>query len=114
MGFGDPTSIRLIQDVIKATQECGAIRHGSECFNWGLPQEMEDDFLVVWDGFDDKPWRYKTQEQLLEFLLTRCNEGFSFPLHPGWDDVYNALENSPAAQQSQDAWFPKETKIREK
>merc|ERR1719330_1625563 len=120
-GFGDPTSIRLIEAVCGATKECGAIRHGAECFNWLLPQEMEEDFLVVWDRFDDKPWRYKSQGELISFLLERIEQGYSFPLHPvwvvrdpGWYQVYDALQKSPAAQGPLQAWFPPQSGIREK
>ena len=30
-GFGDPTSYRLIEEVVKATSISGAVRHGAEC-----------------------------------------------------------------------------------
>lgn len=37
-GFGDPTSYRLIEDVVNVTRVCGAVRHGAECFNFYFPQ----------------------------------------------------------------------------
>ena len=42
-------------------KECGAVRHGAECFNFYFPQELDPDFLIVWDGFaneppDNPPW----------------------------------------------------------
>ena len=33
-GFGESTSTRLIEDVVKCTASCGAVRHGAECFNF--------------------------------------------------------------------------------
>ena len=45
-GFGDPTSYRLIGDIVNATSHCGAVRHGAECFNFGFPQELDREFLV--------------------------------------------------------------------
>merc|ERR1740117_1428792 len=57
-GFGDATSTRLIQEVVEATSETGAIRHGAECFNFYFPQELDDEYLVIYEGFDDKPWEY--------------------------------------------------------
>jgi len=50
-GFGDPTSYRLIQDVIAETAPCGAVRHGAECCNLYFPQELDDEYLIVWQGF---------------------------------------------------------------
>ena len=52
-GFGDPTSYRLIEDVVDTLVVCGAVRHGAECFNFGFPQELDPDFLVIWDGYID-------------------------------------------------------------
>jgi hypothetical protein len=37
-GFGDPTSYHLIGSAVDATGECGAVRHGAECFNFYFPQ----------------------------------------------------------------------------
>ncbi|KAL3902610.1 MAG: hypothetical protein SGPRY_011994 [Prymnesium sp.] len=36
--LGDPTSHRLLDDVIKATSEIGAVRRNAECFNFFVPQ----------------------------------------------------------------------------
>ncbi|CAE7035109.1 PKAR [Symbiodinium sp. CCMP2592] len=112
-GFGDPTSYQLIADVVAETAPCGAVRHGAECSNFyfpqaGLPraaagralpaelqsafatrrsQELDDEFLVVWHGFNEmhgKPWDYKDESSLRAFLLERIAEGYSFPLNPVW------------------------------
>ena len=40
-GFGDPTSYRLVEEVVKATSISGAVRHGAECFNFYFPQEFD-------------------------------------------------------------------------
>jgi len=120
-GFGDATSIRLIEAAVLATQESGAIRHGAECFNFGFPQELDDEFLVIWENFDNKPWRYKDPAGLRTFLLDRIREGFSFPLNPvwpvrdaGWYEVYTALRDSPATKGPFDAWYPPESGITER
>jgi len=117
-GFGDATSYRLIQAVIKATIESGAVRHGAECFNFYFPQELDDDYLVVWEGFDGKPWEYMEEDDLREFLLDRIQEGYSFPLNPvwvvrdeGWYDVYKALWANTEARIPLDAWYPPESGI---
>ena len=34
---------------VHSTVACGAVRHGAECFNYYFPQEMDDEFLVIWD-----------------------------------------------------------------
>mmetsp|Transcript_11987 Transcript_11987/g.21220 ORF Transcript_11987/g.21220 Transcript_11987/m.21220 type:complete len:748 (+) Transcript_11987:163-2406(+) len=112
-GFGDPTSYRLIGDVVAETAPCGAIRHGAECCNLFFPQELDEEYLVVWHGFPDKPWDYKTEEGLRKFLLERCEEGYAFPLNPvwpvrdkGWYAVYEALKKKPSAKKCMDCWIP--------
>merc|ERR1719181_1468801 len=69
LGFGDPTSYGFIQDIVVATSAHGAVRHGAECFNFFFPQEFDKEYLVVWNEFPDKPWDYKSGEQLQSFLL---------------------------------------------
>lgn len=112
-GFGDPTSYRLIDDIISQTSACGAVRHGAECFNFYFPQELDDEYLVVWEGFPDKPWEYVTEPGLREFLLKRVSEGFTFPLNPvwairdpGWYEVWQALQTSDEGRRNFSAWFP--------
>jgi len=113
-GFGDPTSCRLIGDIVTCTSDCGAIRHGAECFNYYFPQELDDEYLVVWDGFqEEKPWAYKTETTMREFLLERLEDGFCFPMNPvwpvrdkGWWDVWEKnLEVTPASCVA--AWYSK-------
>lgn len=117
-GFGDPTSYRLIGDVIAETALCGAVRHGAECCNFACPQELDDQYLVVWHKFPSKPWDYKTEDELRKFLLARVEEGYSFPLNavwpvrdPGWYQVLQALEKSEAAKPCMLAWYPPEVGI---
>jgi len=112
-GFGDPTSYRLIGDVVTATLSCGAVRHGAECFNFYFPQELDASYLVVWEGFPDAPWDYKDEKMLRSFLLERCEEGFVFPLNPvwpvrdkGWYQVLQALKDNPETCSSLAAWDP--------
>lgn len=111
-GFGDPTSYRLTEEVIKATNVSGAVRHGAECFNLQAPQELDEEFLVIWDGFEGKPWQYILPDQLREFLLQRIRDGYSFPLNPvwplrdkGWYEIFAALKESNA-DQCFEAWYP--------
>merc|ERR1719491_1834657 len=68
-GYGDPTSYRLIGDVVAETLSCGAVRHGAECFNFYFPQELDPEYLVVWGGFPDKPWDYMDEKALRTFLM---------------------------------------------
>lgn len=117
-GFGDPTSNRIIRKIIDFTAPCGAVRHGAECFNFYFPQEADDEFLVIWDGFPEKPWEYLSESSLLDFLLDRVREGFSFPLNPVWAvrdpewyKVLQALRTSEKAAPNLDAWFPPESGI---
>jgi len=120
-GFGDPTSYRLIGDIVSETSPCGAVRHGAECFNFYFPQELDDEFLVIWHGFPEKPWDYKSEKQLREFLTERVAEGFTFPINPvwpvrdkGWFDVLQCLLNSSGGKNSMKAWFPPESGVLER
>jgi len=118
-GYGDPTSYRLIGDVVRECKDCGAVRHGAECFNYYFPQELDEDYLVVWDGFPDKPWAYKTEKTMREFLIERMKEGFSFPMNPlwpcafaGWWEVWE-MNCKVTSQENLDAWYLKKLGIRD-
>eukprot|EP00434_Breviolum_minutum_P033794 symbB.v1.2.029904.t1/scaffold3322.1/size91521/2 len=119
-GFGDPTSYRLTKEVIEATKMCGAVRHGAECFNFYFPQELDSEYLIIWDGFEGKPWSYRNSAGLVEFLLARVEDGYAFPLNPvwpvrdeGWYEVFDALRKSAHAQDCLAAWFPKQSGVME-
>jgi len=125
-GFGDPTSYSLIGDVVEETAPCGAVRHGAECSNFFFPQELDDQYLIVWYKYPDKPWEYVTEEGLRKFLLDRVAEGFAFPLNPvwcvrdkgdpgsSWYDILLALEANPTSRGCLDAWFPASAGILER
>jgi len=120
-GYGDPTSYRLIGDVVNETAPCGAVRHGAECCNFYFPQDLDDQYLVVWFKFPDKPWDYKTEEGVRTFLLERAAEGYAFPLNPvwpvrdkGWFDVLTALQQKPASVACLNSWFPPEVGVLER
>merc|ERR1719329_950580 len=97
-GFGDAASYALTEEIVDATKETGAVRHGAECFNFFFPQELDTKYLVVWHGFPNQPWEYRSEPDLRAFLIERANEGFAFPLNPvwpvrdpGWFEVHRAL-----------------------
>merc|ERR1719221_2585007 len=84
-GYGDDVSYRLISEVVQATSDTGAVRHGAECFNFYFPQELDPEYLVVWDGFkdfQDQPWSYLNEDGLREFLIARAEEKYDFPINP--------------------------------
>eukprot|EP00930_Biecheleria_cincta_P105089 TRINITY_DN9763_c0_g1_i1.p1 TRINITY_DN9763_c0_g1~~TRINITY_DN9763_c0_g1_i1.p1 ORF type:complete len:750 (+),score=135.52 TRINITY_DN9763_c0_g1_i1:154-2403(+) len=115
LGFGDPTSTRLIADVIAETAPCGAIRHGAECCNLGFPQELDEEYLVVWHGFPDKPWDYKTEEGLRKFLAETIAKGFAFPINPvwpvrdkGWYELLESMGTSDYGKKCLSSWFRSE------
>jgi len=83
-GFGDPSSEAITVEVVAATIDCGAVRHGAECFNYLAPQIMDDNFLIIWDGYTDPPWQAVTEPELRQFLIDRVKDGFTFPIHPMW------------------------------
>merc|ERR1719375_903734 len=120
-GFGDPTSVAVISDVVNVTLPCGAVRHGAECFNFYFPQELDDEFLVIWEGFPEIPWQYKSEPELREFLIQRADEGYSFPLNPtwpvrdkGWFDVLEALMRNEKSKEPLASWYPAKQEIIDK
>ena len=121
LGFGDPTSYRLIDEVVKVTEQCGAVRHGAECFNFYFPQELDEEFLVVWDGFQNPPWKSFKEPELRQFLIERCRDGYCFPINPvwpvrdkGWWEVMEALGTSAEGRRNLEAWFPPSSGVVEK
>ena len=81
-GFGDAATDSLVACLVQATADTGAIRHGSECFNYFFPQALDRTFLVIDPEFQADPFRVVTEKELVDFLWKRLDAGFSFPLHP--------------------------------
>lgn len=104
VGYGDPTSCHVMERAIEWTRRSGSVRHGGECFNvrqcrveretvplysigqqfsfrssmWQLhfPQDLDNEYLVTWDGFfGRRKWRYLTEPELRAFLLARIDDG---------------------------------------
>merc|ERR1719188_2509983 len=73
-GYGDKISYDLIAEVVKATSDTGAVRHGAECFNFYFPQELDADYLVIYPELDDKPWAYMAEAELRAFLLDKVED----------------------------------------
>jgi hypothetical protein len=124
-GFGDDTSVGLVRQVTKATADSGAVRHGAECFNYFFPQEMDDEFLVVWEGLVERhgvPWKLHSEAGLRGFILDRIHDGYAMPLNPiwpirdeGWYDIYCQLRDSEqcaAGKKTFECWYPKEVQQR--
>jgi CRP-like cAMP-binding protein len=114
-GFGDATSYFVTTQIIEATRESGAVRHGAECFNFVFPQELDEEYLVIWDGFKvhDKAWEYMDEDVLREFLVARGKEGYAFPLNPvwlvrdiGWYEVFETLEANEETRRVAESWYP--------
>jgi len=98
-GNGDETSCRLTGDAVESTKESGAIRHGAECFNFYFPQELDEEYLIIWEKFDT--WEYRDEPGVRSFLKDRIADGYIFPLNPvwpirdeGWYEIYAALKHS--------------------
>jgi hypothetical protein len=111
-GFGDPTSYSFVEQIVQVCESSGAVRHGAECFNFYFPQELDDEYLIIWEGFPNKPWKYFDEYNMRQFLLERVTEGYVFPINPvwpirdkGWHDVLQALRSSPSAHVLK-AWYP--------
>jgi len=122
-GFGDPKSYSIMENAALRLIDTGAVRHGSECFNYYFPQEIDEYFLLVSDTLKPVPWKYVNEKELLSFLSEKIKEGFVFPLNPkwilcdpGWKTLYDELMASEAlyADLSKDVWFPPFSGVREK
>jgi len=121
-GFGDPTSYGIVEQLVVAMGLLGAVRHGAECFNFYFPQDLDDEFLVIWPGFGaDQPWQYLSESDLRDFLLDCVQRGYSFPLNPkwiicdqGWRAVFQRLRYSPQGKRQLAAWFPSNSKLIER
>ncbi|KAG7340934.1 hypothetical protein IV203_030549 [Nitzschia inconspicua] len=122
-GFGDPKSYGIMEQAAKRLSNTGAVRHGSECFNYYFPQEIDDNFLLISDTLKPVPWRYVNVQELQSILSEKIAEGFVFPLNPkwvlcdpGWKKLYDELMASDAlyADLSKDVWYPPYSGIRER
>ena len=86
-----------------------------------VAQDLDEDYLVVWDGFGQGVrWRQLSVAALRAFLIERVSDGFVFPLNPkwilcdaGWYEVFAALRDTPSAHQALDAWLPPSSGLRE-
>jgi len=121
-GFGDPTSYAWCGDIVETTIGCGAVRHGAECFNFVFPQELDPEFLIVWDGFTEgQPWRYLPELELVDFLIARAKEGYAFPMNPvwpirnkGWMEVLKTQLKNPVSAKILESWFLQKLKVQDR
>mmetsp|Transcript_13399 Transcript_13399/g.33730 ORF Transcript_13399/g.33730 Transcript_13399/m.33730 type:complete len:902 (+) Transcript_13399:500-3205(+) len=122
-GFGDPKSTSIMEHAALKLKSTGAVRHGSECFNYNFPQEIDEMFLLISDTLKPVPWKYVNVKDLQTILSAKISEGFVFPLNPkwilcdpGWKKIYDELMASDAlyADLSKDVWFPIHTGIRDR
>jgi len=119
-GFGDPASYAIVEKLSAAMSGTGGVRHGAECFNFYFPQELDEEYLIIWDGFAKKPWQYMKELDMRQFLLQRIAENFSFPVNPvwplrdpGWNDILQALRANPATRDNLITWYPPSSGILE-
>ena len=122
-GNGDPKSYDIIEIAVSRLQETGCVRHGAECFNWFFPQEVDEEMLVISDTLPGNvKWKKVRVPELQEILITKIEEGFTFPINPkwvlcdpGWRRVYDKLlaSKKPNVQDSIKCWLPPETGLRE-
>lgn len=122
-GFGDPKSTSIMEHAAMKLKSTGAVRHGSECFNYYFPQEIDEMFLLISDTLKPVPWKYVNVKELQVILSAKIAEGFVFPLNPkwilcdpGWKKIYDDLMASDAlyADLSKDVWFPPYSGVRER
>ncbi len=121
-GFGDPTSHSMIEaSATRSAKSSGAVRHGAECFNYFFPQELDEQFLVVYPG--NQIWKNVSAKELQSILHEKIREGYTFPLNPkwllcdpGWISLFKELLQSdePSVRHSIDQWFPRDSGLRER
>lgn len=121
-GFGDPTSYSMIEAAVsRSAKTCGAVRHGPECFNYFFPQDLDEEFLIIFP--DNQLWKYVNAKELRSILREKIFEGFTFPLNPkwvlcdpGWISLFKQLISSrnPSVRNSVDLWFPPDSGLKER
>lgn len=124
LGYSDPKSHDMMKHAISRLSKEGAVRHGSECFNYYFPQELDDEFLVISNDLAGSlRWSYVDKEGLQTVLMQQIEKGYTFPINPkwilcdkGWKKIYDKLiaSQKPNVQDSLRMWYPPETGIREK
>ena len=124
-GFGDAKSYSIMKQATESVSLSGAVRHGSECFNYYFPQELDEEFLVISDDLPgtNLQWKYVDVSGLQDIQIQKIDEGFAFPLNPKWilaDDpkwkvIYDKMLQSkhPNIRNSMEVWFPSASGIRE-
>ena len=111
-GFGDPLSYSCVRSTSAKVRTTGAVRHGAECFNYYFPQELDDEYLVMWTGFANKKQptlQYMNEVELRSFLSRRVEDGFTFPLNPKWvlcDSGWYPIFSSLCKTSDVSAWYP--------
>ena len=124
-GYGDPKTYKIMELAVKRLGSNGAVRHGAECFNFGFPQDLDDQYLIVLGDAlaGEVPWKYVSEPELRDLLLEKIQRGFVFPINPkwvladpGWKEVFDKLMASQEknVQCSLDCWFPPSSGIRER
>jgi len=114
-GFGDPKTSEVTVALAGALSVSGAVRHGAECFNFFFPQDLDDEYLIIWDGFTHLNWKNVGPGALRKFLVERANEGYVFPINPkwviadGWHEVWAAMMNHKEGAEAMKKWYPPET-----
>lgn len=125
-GFGDPVSYDVMGNACDRLIRNGAVRHGSESFNYGFPQDLDEDFLVISnsDGVlsGKQKWQKMSADEVRDFLDKQIDNGYTFPLNPrwvlaekGWKKLYDKFLNStdPLVKMAYDVWYPEANGIRE-
>jgi hypothetical protein len=124
LGLGDKKRCSIIEKLVEATSTTGAVRHGAESFNYYFPQDLDDKYLVVWQGFHNQsgvPFMHVDRQGLRDFLLEGLRLGYHFPLNPkwvlcddGWYDIFERMFEFPDAKKALYHTFPEESGIIER
>ena len=70
-----------MESAVERLNISGAVRHGPECFNFYFPQDLDDEYLIVWSGFKGHkravPFISVSEAELRDFLLAQIYRGYA-------------------------------------
>jgi hypothetical protein len=110
-----------MENAVSRLENCGAVRHGAEAFNYYFPQDLDEEFLIISDDLPGNlPWKYVDVKGLQDFLSERIDDGYAFPLNPKWIlcdagkwvDLYCKLllSDKQSVSTSMNIWFPQDVR----
>jgi len=77
-----------------------------------FPQELDEEYLVVWNEYPEKPWEYVTEDGCRQFIIDRIQQNYACPINPvwpvrdkGWWDIMELLKSKPYGAKCLEKWI---------